>query len=94
MESLLSVVFGMAVFTKEKAEELTNHLVEKGEMQREEARKLVDKLVEKGYSEKDVFVKKFQESYETMKNKLVTKEDLVNLEKRISELEEIIKKTE
>jgi len=84
--NLISIALGLASATREKVDEITNILVEKGEMQREEARKVAEKLVEKGEEERTNYMVKMEENIESLKNRLVTREDIEKLEQKVDEL--------
>lgn len=91
LDDLISMALGLTVVAREKVEDLTDYLVEKGELQREEARKIAHNLVEKGRTEKEIYIQKMQQGFDSLKEKLVTREDLERLEKRIDELYEMIR---
>ena len=55
-------------------------------MQREEARKVAEKLVEKGEEERTNYMVKMEENIESLKNRLVTREDIEKLEQKVDEL--------
>ena len=89
--NLISMALGVASVTREKVDDLTNLLVEKGEMQREEARKVAEKLVEKGQEERGNYLDKLEENIESLKSRLVTREDIEKLEEKVEELSHKIK---
>ncbi|HHW74930.1 MAG TPA: hypothetical protein GX744_06715 [Firmicutes bacterium] len=95
LEDFVSAVLGLIVISKEKAEEIINVLVEKGEMQRDDARKLVEKMINKGKEEKERFTEQWQEVRskleETWRQKYVSKEEFARVERKIDELAEMIK---
>jgi polyhydroxyalkanoate synthesis regulator phasin len=87
LEDLFSATVGLLIYSKEKAEELIEILVDKGEMQRDEAKKLVNRLVEKGKTEADRYREQFRNKYnDTVKEKIITKEDFRRLENKIDQL--------
>jgi len=94
-EDFLSATIGLLVFSKEKAEEFIDMLVEKGEMQRDEAQKLVNRLIEKGKDEKDRLKEQLQQLKEKVdsswKEKFVSHEDLERVERKLDELIALIK---
>ncbi|HPU00638.1 MAG: hypothetical protein GX890_07940 [Firmicutes bacterium] len=94
-EDFLSATIGLLVFSKEKAEEFIDMLVEKGEMQRDEAQKLVNRLIEKGKDEKDRLKEQLQQLKEKVdsswKEKFVSREDLERVERKLDELIALIK---
>ena len=81
--NIVSTVTDLATDVKKKAEELTNFLVDKLEMQRDEAANLAEKIVEKGESQKNTYLFKLLESVETLRSKVVTRQDIERLEKKI-----------
>ena len=85
-DNVFSMFLGLTSLTKEKVEELTNVLVEKGDMQREEARKVATKILEKGKEEREEYVSGLQQRMETIKDKVVTKDDLLRVESKIDEI--------
>ncbi len=84
--NLISMVLGFAAVTKEKADELSNLLIEKGEMQREETRIFTEQLIEKGETERNAYLLKLMENIELLRNKIVTKQDIEKLEEQIENL--------
>jgi len=86
LDNFLSMFFGLTALTREKVEELTELLVEKGDMQREEARQVAARIIEKGKEEKDEYLSMMNQKMDNFKDKLITKEDLQRLESKIDEL--------
>jgi polyhydroxyalkanoate synthesis regulator phasin len=80
---------GLAVITKEKADELAAELVEKGEMNSEDSQAFVSDLVKKSEKQKTELEKKINIEIKkaVAKFDLATKEDIKKLEKRIVALE-------
>jgi polyhydroxyalkanoate synthesis regulator phasin len=78
---------GAVALTKEKIEELANELVEKGKLSESEVKKFVDDLFEKSESAKEQLKKHVEKITEdTLKKmKLITKDDLDALEKRLTD---------
>ena len=83
LDDLLALTFGLVAVSKEKAEELINYLVDKGEMKRDEARKLVNRLIEKGSMEGERYLSRAKG---TITDKIITREDFVRLESKIDQL--------
>lgn len=89
-----TILFGLGAITvsKEKAEEIVDMMVKKGELSREDAQKVVDDFVEKGKKEKEVL----QDTIKTELNEildqaaLATKEDIGRLEGKIDELKGLL----
>ncbi len=88
LEDLLSASLGLLLYSKEKAEELIDILVDKGEMQRDEARKLVNRMMEKGKAEKEQIRQKVDAAF---KDRFITKEDFRRLENKLDELIALVK---
>lgn len=87
LEDFFSTSLGLLLYSKEKAEEFIDFLVEKGEMQRDEAGKMVNRLVEKGKEEKERYQEQIHQKIDTtIKEKLITKEDFRRLEGKLDEL--------
>ena len=88
-------LFGIGVIslTKEKVEELSRELIQKGDLTQEEGKKFVhDVLSEKEKQVKDI-EKQVNDKVQEFINKsgIVTKKDTQALEKRIEELEKKLK---
>ena len=88
-------LFGIGVIslTKEKVEELSRELIQKGDLTQEEGKKFVHDVL----SEKEKQVKDIEKQVNTKvqefinKSGIVTKKDTQALEKRIEELEKKLK---
>lgn len=92
LDDLLSATVGLLYYSKEKAEEFIDYLVDKGEMQHEEARKLVNRLMEKGKEETHRYREQIHEKIDiTVKDKIITKEDFRRLEGKVDELLALLK---
>ena len=80
---------GLAVMTKEKAEELGRELVKKGEITEKEGKEFVEELLKKSEEAKKDFEKKVEESVKKVLAGLdvVTKKDVDNLVERVAALE-------
>ena len=87
-EDLLSASLGLILYSKEKAEELIDILVDKGEMQRDEARKLVNRMMEKGKAEKEQIRQKIDSAF---KERFISKEDFRRLENKLDEIIALVK---
>ena len=87
LQDLFLIGLGALAAGKEKAEELVEYLVEKGEMQRDEARKLINLVLEKGAREKEHYWSQVKEKIDsTIKEKVITKEDFLRLEAKVDRL--------
>jgi polyhydroxyalkanoate synthesis regulator phasin len=93
LDEFITATLGLLVFGKEKADEIIDILVEKGEMRRDEARQLVNRLIEKGKGEKE----RYREQLKTkiidamMQEKFAAKEDLQRLEAKLDELAALVR---
>jgi len=87
---------GALHMTKEKAEQLVEDLVKKGEVNTEEAKHLVSELVQKGEQQKEELSQFIRGEMEKRRFDLglVTKKDIERLEQRIKELEDQLKPSE
>ena len=97
MKELLQNVFdaglGMAVLTKEKLEALQKELVEKGRMTREEGMNFVEGLKhksEKAREQMDLWIARRVEE-QVAKLDLATKEDVAELQRKIDELQALVR---
>ncbi len=96
MGELLSktILFGLGALTvtREKAEEVVDMWVKKGEVNRDEAQKIVDDFVEKGRQERQVFQETVKKELNKVMSevKLATKEDVARLEGKIDELKSLL----
>jgi len=94
-EDLFSATVGLLSYSKEKAEEFIEMLVDKGEMQRDEAKKLVNRLIEKGRAETDRYREQFRDKYSNLVDeKMITKEDFRRLESKIDQLLALLQEKE
>ena len=91
-EILKNVVYaglGAAFLTKEKVEDLTRDLIEKGKMTQEEGRQFVDDLLrksEKAKDQLDLWINKRVEDRINQLN-LATKDEIAELQRKIEELQ-------
>jgi polyhydroxyalkanoate synthesis regulator phasin len=91
-EMLKNVVYaglGAAFLTKEKIEELTKDLIEKGKMSQEEGKQFVDELLrksEKAKDQLDLWINKRVEDRISQLN-LATKDEVAELRRKIEELQ-------
>ncbi|HEX3032507.1 MAG TPA: hypothetical protein VHS59_09735 [Bacillota bacterium] len=86
-----SLLFGMGILsiTKEKAENLVNELVEKGEVGKEEALSYVNELMSKGEQERVALMNTIRNELDGLRKSmgLVTQDDLQAFENRLTSLE-------
>ncbi|MCK4809860.1 MAG: phasin family protein [Candidatus Omnitrophica bacterium] len=91
LKDLVNLGLGALVITKEKAEEVVNELVKKGEVGQDEGKELINELIEKGEKSK----KEIEEQIEKMVKGVLEKLD-ISAKKEIkelkSEIEELKKK--
>ncbi|WP_448875294.1 phasin family protein [Desulfobulbus propionicus] len=91
-ELLKNVVYaglGAAFLTKEKVEELTKDLIEKGKMSQEEGKQFVEDLLrksEKAKDQLDLWINKRVEERINQLN-LATKDEVAELQRKIEELQ-------
>ncbi len=89
-----TVLFGLGALslTKEKAEEIVDMMVKKGEVNKDEAQKVVNDFVEKGKKEREVLQETVKNELNQILNQaeLATKEDVGRLESKIDELKGLL----
>ena len=85
---------GLISMTEEKITEFTNELIDKGELNKEEGKNLVKEMIEEKKKQKaeleDKICSKVNEYIE--KVNYAKSDDVKDLEKRIEELEDLVKK--
>lgn len=89
MRKVFLAGLGAMFLTKEKAEEMAEELVRRGELRRDEARNFVDQLLAKGkeqHAQLQETVKREVSRWRTEWG-LVTRAEMASLEKRVAELE-------
>lgn len=91
-EMLKNVVYaglGAAFLTKEKVEELTKDLIEKGKMSQEEGKQFVEDLLRKSEKAKDQLELWINKRVEDRINQLnlATKDEIAELQRKIEELQ-------
>ncbi len=96
-EMLKNVVYaglGAAFLTKEKVEDLSKDLIEKGKLSQEEGKQFVDDLIrksEKAKDQLDLWINKRVEDRINQLN-LATKDEIAELQRKIEELQVVINK--
>ncbi|MGD9947477.1 MAG: phasin family protein [Desulfobulbus sp.] len=91
-EMLKNVVYagiGAAFLTKEKVEDLSKDLIEKGKMSQEEGKQFIDELLrksEKAKDQLDLWINKRVEDRVNQLN-LATKDEIAELQRKIEELQ-------
>jgi len=85
----LATGLGAMLFTKEKAEELVEELVEQGRLNREEAEVIIDDLMEMFEKERDETKDKVKKEFEELLEKAGLKRDneIDNLKDKVRNLE-------
>lgn len=84
---------GLAFYSKEKIEKIIKEMVETGELKQKEAKEFREELIKRAEKEKEelVFTIKNEVKKVVKALGLVTKDDLKQLEKKISKLESELK---
>ena len=87
---------GLAFLTKEKIAELSKEVIEKGNLSEKEGKEFVDQLSRKAEdARKEVRGQIEKTVRDTLKTlNLATRDDLVRLEKKMKELDKVMKKKE
>lgn len=87
-EKGISLGLGLFTMTREKAEEVVDKLIEKGEISREEASGVLDDLINRAEKEKKELEKRINTSMEnTLKNfNLATKDDIEELNQKLDDI--------
>jgi polyhydroxyalkanoate synthesis regulator phasin len=89
IKNMLYMAVGYASIEKEKIEQFTKDLTEKGKLTEEEGKKMINELIQRSKEVKEDIEGKIEnvskEIYDTLH--LATKEEIEVLKKRISELE-------
>ncbi len=84
---------GIAALTREKAEEIVDELVKKGELSSDEGKELVKDLLKKSEDQRKDLAKRIDfEVKKALNGLVVSRSDIQKLEKRIEKLEARLKK--
>lgn len=96
LKDLVNLGLGALVITKEKAEEVVNELVKKGEVGQEEGKELISKLIEKGEKSKKEIENQIEKTVRNVVEKLdiSTKKEIEELKSEIEELKKKLNKEE
>jgi len=88
-QKMMLAGIGAFALTREKAEQVVNEMVKKGQVQGEDAESVLDDLMERGEQERDVLKKTIRTEFDRIKNdmNLITKKELEEISERISQLE-------
>lgn len=89
MRKVFLAGLGAMFLTKEKAEEVAEELVHRGELRRDEAKNFVEQLLNKGKEQQALLQETVTREVNRWRNEwgLVTKSEMAALEKRVAELE-------
>lgn len=79
----ISQAIDFALEWKDRAEELTRSWAEKGGLHIEDANSLVDTFVDKFEDQKNTYLIKLMEGIEAVRSRIVTRQDVERLEKKI-----------
>ncbi len=84
---------GVLGFTREKVKEAVDRLVERGKLDKKHATPVIDELVRRGREEKKKITKLVEKGISSglKRTRIVTREDIEALEKRIGKLEKAVK---
>jgi len=89
LKNVMYAGIGAAFLTKEKVEDLSRDLIEKGKMSQEEGKQFVDELIRKSENAKDqldLWINKRVEDRVNQLN-LATKDEIAELRRKIEELQ-------
>jgi len=94
LSKVLSTTVGLAILTKEKAEELGKKIVDEAKLSSEDGKKVVDNIIQQSKETKDILNKYLSENFDKVISKmnLVRKEEVDELKKKIEELEQKLNK--
>ncbi|SFR18314.1 phasin family protein [Desulfoscipio geothermicus] len=95
LRKMLHAGIGAFSMTREKASQIVNELVQKGQVNQEEAGAFIDDLIKKGEQEREALKQNIKgEVLQTTQNLgLVTREELNQLEARVAALEKTLGKS-
>ncbi|UGV40335.1 hypothetical protein J7W08_09640 [Methanococcoides orientis] len=84
---------GMYAITEEKIDEYVKELVENGDFNKEEGKKFVEDMIEKRKQQQEDLEDKISSKVQEVfgKSDLATKEEIESLQKKIEDLEELLK---
>lgn len=83
---------GLVSLTRERAEEVVDELIKRGEVNNEEKFKLVDKLMKEAARQEEELGKRIKEALHKLVNQmgLVTREEMEEISRRLEQLEKRI----
>jgi len=84
---------GLAAMTEEKAKEIVSEMEKKGEISKEEGKKLVNEIMEERKKQRKEMEEKVSSEVEKAMTKagLATKDDVKKLDRRLKNIEEMLK---
>ena len=96
IKKTLTTGLGLAFMTKEKIEELSKELVEKGKLSEKDARELIDELSKKSKEARKKVEGEIEKVVaDTLKRmNVVTRDDFFRLEKKLEQLTKAVKEKE
>lgn len=95
LDLLLSLGWGSVSLTREKAEELVENLVKRGDIKRDDAKKVFQELIERGEKEREEFKDYIGKEMNRLLERynIVTRSEFEELKIRVSALEEKLQRT-
>ncbi len=88
IDTLLALSFGALSMTRERAKEIVDELVKKGEVRLEESRSLIDKMTSRGEEERAELSKLIEEELKRAKTGVATRKDIEELSAKVDALAE------
>jgi polyhydroxyalkanoate synthesis regulator phasin len=88
IDTLLTLGFGVLSMTRERAKEIVDELVTKGEVRLEESKALIDRMVSRGEEERAELRKLIEEELKRAKPGIATRKDIEELSAKIDALAE------
>ena len=96
LKDVVNLGLGALVMTKEKAEEVVNELVKKGEVGQDEGKELINDLIKRGEKSKKEIEEQIEKTVKNVVEKLdiSTKKEIEELKSEIEELKNKLSKEE
>ncbi len=94
MKKMILLGYGIAALTREKAEQLAEELVKKGEISEEDSKAFVKDVLKRSETQRNELEKKIEEEVNKAAGRLnlATKDDIARLEKKIDAMKAAKKK--
>ncbi len=94
IRKIMLLGLGLISLTKEKAEEIVDELIKRGEIVKEERLKAIDKILEEAERQEKIISEKIGEIFRKIISEagLPTKKDLAEVLRKLEEIEKKIKK--